>query len=343
MVFTNKTKILSTLMAVTVALQAVAIPVQIFAHERNGYTLIGTVAELNAIHQNLNGYFRLNGDGTSNEGDSQADDPTFVLHTEIPHGETSHPNRSNIRIAYTATPSTGAYITSVSYSVNGREPMVIYSSEDLPIFRDLGEGTVHFWPGENNIVFTVTDSLGGQVSYNVSNVPYNTGSFSLPSTGRVITFPEGTEAMIINNRILLTATANASFEEVEEAVSTKNGRITGYLGSHSINSLYEIQVPENTGEGLTLLAESFLKEFPHLFKKGSVAPVLSIGSHVPRFASIEPAADDPRQIGETSPHRFRLNEGDNWWDEFEWGVSRIRLILLGTFLVIISLRYRRGS
>ena len=247
----------------------------------------------------------------------QAQDQTFTLYTEIPHGETTGLARNRINITYSATPSPGAYITSITYSINGREPRGIYKSRRDSTTRDVSltrSGTIHFWPGENNIVFTITDSLGGQVTYAVDSVPYNTGGINIPPRQGyqpIASIPGG---MISSTTLLVRSLNNIPFEEIERAVTIIDGRVIGLIGSR----LFAIEVPASTENRLVERGNTLMQVYPHLFEDFSFNGI-SQTTYMPEAS----AWDDPGGIDIPS-YRFRPREGDSWWGVNDWGVSRIR-------------------
>ena len=161
--------------------------------------------------------------------------------------------RGNVDMTYTATPSMGATITEVSYEIidrRGEEFLYRAGVDGL----SLGEGSVSFWPGENNIVFTARDSAGNTAHYTFqhdTNLHHlqNPNFMDNPRINMAFVepLPSSPTVSFVNNRVRARASPGVRMKDVNFAAEWIGGKVIArcrYLG------LYSIEVDSQTEEGL---------------------------------------------------------------------------------------------
>jgi len=137
-----------------------------------------------------------------------------------------------VDVVYTATPSMGAIITQVSYSINGHVEELLYQAgiDGKAQKGSLDEGRVLLVPGENEIVFIAKDSAGNIANYTVHQRPYyDFGTLPCRDMAFVEQMPSAPGASFVNNRVIAVANPDVSIEEVNSAAESIGGRITGQV------------------------------------------------------------------------------------------------------------------
>jgi hypothetical protein len=199
----------------------------------------------------------------------QSSQPYLRILTEFPTGTVLLPF---VDIEYIATPTSGAFITEVFYSINGRFHRYIYHSGNAT----LGQARVFITPGINNIEFTARDSFGFEATYVVQNAPFfQESEFAPPPEHEnlILSFRYPGE-IVVNNRLFMRAVSPINNEAIESTINSIGGVILGNIG---FTGLFTIQVSPASEERLHELAEYILEKYPHLFI--SARPVF-YGSYV---------------------------------------------------------------
>ena len=204
------------------------------------------------------------GGGTSGGGNTGTigDNPSITVTTKFPTGTLSD---SAIDIKYIATPSKGASIKEVTYTINDNfTEYLYYASEDENERKGtLGQGRVLLQPGTNKIVFTVTDTAGKSGKYIVNQQPtFSEGTYRPRIKKSELSYlSDGSGRKFANNRIILNMKDNATKKDVDEIVEYVNGEIIGYL---YIIGLVTIRVPENTEEGLKAMCRDIKNKYHNI-------------------------------------------------------------------------------
>ena len=188
--------------------------------------------------------------------------PSITVTTKFPTGTLSD---SAIDIKYIATPSKGASIKEVTYTINDNfTEYLYYASEDENERKGtLGQGRVLLQPGQNNIVFTVTDTAGKSGKYIIDQQPtFSEGTYRPRIKKSELSYlSDGSGRKFANNRIILNMKDNATKKDVDEIVEYVNGEIIGYL---YIIGLVTIRVPENTEEGLKAMCRDIKNKYHNI-------------------------------------------------------------------------------
>jgi len=183
----------------------------------------------------------------------------FTLLTDIPNGRILD---NRLGINYLATPSQGAFITNVSYSVNGGEPRAIYTVGGN---YELGWNLIRLDLGANNIVFTATDSNGATTFYAVNATLYNIFGIQTPNIEleSIEFFPDQSSTWSSTDRLTVFAQRNITIEQMRDAIAPIGGTVIGYI---RLIGEFTIQVPQNTRDGLLDLADYLMASYPHIFE-----------------------------------------------------------------------------
>jgi len=194
--------------------------------------------------------------------------PSITVTTKFP---TETLSDSAIDIKYTATPSKGASIKEVTYTINDNfTEYLYYASEDENERKGtLGQGRVLLQPGQNNIVFTVTDTAGKSGKYIIDQQPtFSEGTYRPRIKKSELNYlSDGSGRKFANNRIILNMKDNATKKDVDEIVEYVNGEIIGYL---YIIGLVTIRVPENTEEGLKAMCRDIKNKYHNIVEYADV-------------------------------------------------------------------------
>ena len=205
-----------------------------------------------------------NGGGAGGGGNTGTigDNPSITVTTKFP---TQTLTDSAIDIKYIATPSKGASIKEVTYTINDNfTEYLYYASEDENERKGtLGQGRVLLQPGQNNIVFTVTDTAGKSGKYIIDQQPtFSEGTYRPRIKKSELSYlSDGSGRKFANNRIILNMKDNATKKDVDEIVEYVNGEIIGYL---YIIGLVTIRVPENTEEGLKAMCRDIKNKYHNI-------------------------------------------------------------------------------
>ena len=188
--------------------------------------------------------------------------PSITVTTKFP---TETLSDSAIDIKYIATPSKGATIKEVTYTINDNFTEYLYYASENENERKgtLGQGRVLLQPGQNKIVFTVTDTAGKSGKYIVNQQPtFSEGTYRPRIKKSELSYlSDGSGRKFANNRIILNMKDNATKKDVDEIVEYVNGEIIGYL---YIIGLVTIRVPENTEEGLKAMCRDIKNKYHNI-------------------------------------------------------------------------------
>jgi len=191
----------------------------------------------------------------SENGEYASSDIGFIMHTAF-----SKETIINIvAVRYTATPSMGAIITQVSYSINGHAEELLYQADidGLTAKDTLGRGDIFLVQGENEIVFTARDSAGNIANYFVQHRLFYDDGLGIPPLDRrfVEPLPSDPSILFANNRLRATTSPVVRMEQVSSVVESIGGRIVGRVPSLG---WYAIEVDSQTEEGLRRICEELM-------------------------------------------------------------------------------------
>ena len=190
--------------------------------------------------------------------------PSITVTTKFP---TETLSDSAIDIKYIATPSKGASIKEVTYTINDNfTEYLYYASEDENERKGtLGKGRVLLQPGQNNIVFTVTDTAGKSGKYIVDQQPtFSEGTYTPRATSDELSYlSDGSGKKFANNRIRLDLKDGVTKKDVEKVADYLNGEIIGYL---PLIGMATIKVQKNTEEGLTAICNDVKSKYPDILE-----------------------------------------------------------------------------
>ena len=217
------------------------------------------------------------GGGTTGGGNTGTigDNPSITVSTKFPTG-TVEDNR--IDVEYTATPSKGASIKEVTYTINDNFTEYLYYASENENERKgtLGQGRVLLQPGQNKIVFTVTDTTGKSGKYIVNQQPtFAEGTYAPDIKDDELTdFPDASGYKFANNRLSLDVKDGTTKEQIEEIASYVNGKIIGYS---PIIGMVTIKVPKNSLEGLRSICSDIKKKYPNIIEYAEIERFGNIG------------------------------------------------------------------
>ena len=201
--------------------------------------------------------------------------PSITVTTKFP---TQTLSDSAIDIKYIATPSKGASIKEVTYTINDDfTEYLYYASEDENERKGtLGQGRVLLQPGQNNIVFTVTDTAGKSGKYIVDQQPtFDEGTYTPDIKADELTdFPDGSGYKFANNRLSLDVKDGVKKEQIEEIARYVNGEVIEYL---PIIGMVTIKVPKNSLEGLKAICSDIKKKYPNIIEYAEIERFGNIG------------------------------------------------------------------
>ena len=201
--------------------------------------------------------------------------PSITVTTKFPTGTLSD---SAIDIKYVATPSKGASIKEVTYTINDDfTEYLYYASEDENERKGtLGQGRVLLQPGQNNIVFTVTDTAGKIGKYIVKQQPtFAEGTYAPDIKDDELTpFPDGSGYKFANNRLSLDVKDGTTKEQIEEIARYVNGEVIEHL---FISGMVTIKVPKNSLEGLKAICSDIKKKYPNIIEYAEIERFGNIG------------------------------------------------------------------
>ena len=201
--------------------------------------------------------------------------PSITVTTKFP---TETLSDSAIDIKYIATPSKGASIKEVTYTINDNFiEYLYYASEDENERKGtLGQGRVLLQPGQNKIVFTVTDTAGKSGKYIVKQQPtFDEGTYAPDIKDDELTdFPDGSGYKFANNRINIFIKDGVKKEQIEEIARYVNGEVIEYL---PIIGMVTIKVSKNSLEGLRSICSDIKNKYPNIIEYADIERFGNIG------------------------------------------------------------------
>ena len=206
------------------------------------------------------------GGGTTGGGNTGTigDNPSITVSTKFPTG-TVEDNR--IDVEYTATPSKGAEITEVSYTINDSTFNYIYLKGGgiIEPKGTLGKGRVLLVPKENTIVFKVVDSSGKSATFTVKEKPnYQWATLAPRIDPKDIEYiDENSREGYVTNRITIYTRDNVSKKDLDEAVKSVNGKIIEKI---NVIDMYTLEVPKNNAKGLEQLCSYLMEKYPSVIE-----------------------------------------------------------------------------
>ena len=190
--------------------------------------------------------------------------PSITVSTKFPTG-TVEDNR--IDVEYTATPSKGAEITEVSYTINDSTFNYIYLKGGgiIEPKGTLGKGRVLLVPKENTIVFKVVDSSGKSATFTVKEKPnYQWATLAPRIDPKDIEYiDENSREGYVTNRITIYTRDNVSKKDLDEAVKSVNGKIIEKI---NVIDMYTLEVPKNNAKGLEQLCSYLVEKYPSVIE-----------------------------------------------------------------------------
>ena len=190
--------------------------------------------------------------------------PSITVNTKFPT-RTVEDNR--IDVQYTATPSKGAEITEVSYTINDSTFNYIYLKGGgiIEPKGTLGKGRVLLVPKENTIVFKVVDSSGKNATFTVKEKPnYQWATLAPRIDPKDIEYiDENSGEGYVTNRIIIYTRDNVSKKDLDKAVKSVNGKIIGKI---AIVDKYTLEVPKNNAKGLEELCSYLVEKYPSVIE-----------------------------------------------------------------------------
>ena len=181
------------------------------------------------------------------------DKPSITVNTKFPTGTVED---NLIDVQYTATPSKGAEITEVSYTINDSTFNYIYLKGGgiIEPKGTLGKGRVLLLPKENTIVFKVVDSSGKSATFTVKENPKFDYGIPTPGFGddEKSDFADPSKGKFVNNRIIVYLKSNANKQRIQELVEYVDGTI---IGKNNILNEIVIKIPKKTEEEINVLCE----------------------------------------------------------------------------------------
>ena len=201
--------------------------------------------------------------------------PSITVTTKFP---TETLSDSAIDIKYIATPSKGATIKEVTYTINDNFTEYLYYASENENERKgtLGQGRVLLQPGQNKIVFTVTDTAGKSGKYIVNQQPtFAEGTYAPDIKADELTpFPDGSGYKFANNRLSLDVKDGTTKEQIEEIARYVNGEVIEHLFT---SGMVTIKVPKNSLEGLKAICSDIKKRYPNIVEIADIERFGNIG------------------------------------------------------------------
>ena len=181
------------------------------------------------------------------------DKPSITVNTKFPTGTVED---NLIDVEYTATPSKGAEITEVSYTINDSTFNYIYLKGGgiIEPKGTLGKGRVLLLPKENTIVFKVVDSSGKSATFTVKEKPKFDYGIPTPGFGddEKSDFADPSKGKFVNNRIIVYLKSNANKQRIQELVEYVDGTI---IGKNNVVNKIVIKIPKKTEEEINALCK----------------------------------------------------------------------------------------
>ena len=189
--------------------------------------------------------------------------PSIKVTTKFP---TETLSDSAIDIKYTATPSKGATIKEVTYTINDNfTEYLYYASEDENERKGtLGQGRVLLQPGQNKIVFTVTDTAGKIGKYIVNQQPtFAEGTYAPKIKDDELSELSDGSGKFVNNRLSIDLKKGTTKEELEEIANYVDGEVIEFLPTIGLAT---IRVAKNTDQGLKNICNNIKNKYSQKIK-----------------------------------------------------------------------------
>ena len=189
--------------------------------------------------------------------------PSITVTTKFP---TQTLSNSAIDIKYIATPSKGATIKEVTYTINDDfTEYLYYASEDENERKGtLGQGRVLLQPGQNNIVFTVTDTAGKSGKYIVDQQPtFAEGTYAPKIKDDELSDLSDGSGKFVNNRLSIDLKKGTTKEELEEIANYVDGEVIEFLPTIGLAT---IRVAKNTDKGLKNICNNIKNKYSQKIK-----------------------------------------------------------------------------
>ena len=208
-----------------------------------------------------------NGGGSTSGGNiiqgSTGTIPSITVTTKFP---TETLSDSAIDIKYIATPSKGASIKEVTYTINDNFTEYLYYASENENERKgtLGQGRVLLQPGQNKIVFTVTDTAGKSGKYIVNQQPtFAEGTYAPKIKDDELSDLSDGSGKFVNNRLSIDLKKGTTKEELEEIANYVDGEVIEFLPTIGLAT---IRVAKNTDEGLKNICNSIKNKYSQKIK-----------------------------------------------------------------------------
>ena len=244
--------------------------------------------------------------------------PSITVTTKFP---TETLSDSAIDIKYIATPSKGASIKEVTYTINDDfTEYLYYASEDENERKGtLGQGRVLLQPGQNKIVFTVTDTAGKSGKYIVDQQPtFSEGTYRPKIKDDELSYlSDGSGKKFANNRISLDIKGGTTRKQLEEIAKYVNGEIIGYL---PLMGIVTIRVPKNTEYGLKAICNDVKSKYPDIIE----------GAHIEIYRRFTFDGVDKSKKTDTKNNNPTIEKQDSVGDKLQGGTGTIPSITVTT-------------
>ena len=244
--------------------------------------------------------------------------PSITVTTKFP---TETLSDSAIDIKYTATPSKGASIKEVTYTINDNFTEYLYYTSENENERKgtLGQGRVLLQPGQNNIVFTVTDTAGKSGKYIVDQQPtFSEGTYRPKIKDDELSYlSDGSGKKFANNRISLDIKGGTTRKQLEEIAKYVNGEIIGYL---PLMGIVTIRVPKNTEYGLKAICNDVKSKYPDIIE----------GAHIEIYRRFTFDGVDKFKKTDTKNNNPTIEKQDSVGDKLQGGTGTIPSITVTT-------------
>ena len=205
------------------------------------------------------------GGGTTGGGNTGTigDNPSITVTTKFP---TETLSDSAIDIKYIATPSKGATIKEVTYTINDNFTEYLYYASENEDERKgtLGKGRVLLLPGQNKIVFTVTDTAGKSGKYIVNQQPtFSEGTYRPRIKKSELSYLSDGSGKFVNNRLSIDLKKGTTKEELEEIANYVDGEVIEFLPTIGLAT---IRVAKNTDKGLKNICNNIKNKYSQKIK-----------------------------------------------------------------------------
>ena len=189
--------------------------------------------------------------------------PSITVTTKFP---TETLSDSAIDIKYTATPSKGASIKEVTYTINDDFTEYLYYASENENERKgtLGQGRVLLQPGPNKIVFTVTDTAGKSGTYTINQQPtFAEGTYAPKIKDDELSDLSDGSGKFVNNRLSIDLKKGTTKEELEEIANYVDGEVIEFLPTIGLAT---IRVAKNTDKGLKNICNNIKNKYSQKIK-----------------------------------------------------------------------------